>query len=205
MNNINKGPPSTKAALIYNVVRKVIICILCAGMIVAAILFVVNNSPEKNIFGFRHYTVLTPSMEPAYKVGDMVVVRIEGADKICVGDVITFVPSADSKAYLTHRVTQKLTDYQNTGITCFRTKGDANNTEDSFLVDEDRVIGKVSFSIPKLGYIIRFVQLRWYYLLPLAFMLWLAFRLMSKYFDLKNDSSSEESTVPDERENNVKE
>ena len=187
MSRINKGPPEKKGYLAYAIVRKIILYLFCAGIIIAAILFAVSKTPKKSIFGYRYYTVKTPSMESKYKVGDLVFVKVEGADKIEVGDVITFNPSSGSEAYLTHRVTQKMSDYQNTGVTCFRTKGDANDAEDSFLVDEDRVIGAVKFRIPKLGYIIRFIQLRWYFILPLALMLWMSLRLMKMYFSSQDE------------------
>ncbi|MBQ9894324.1 MAG: signal peptidase I [Ruminococcus sp.] len=188
MSRINKGPPEKKGYLAYAIVRKIILYLFCAGIIIAAILFAVSKTSKKSIFGYRYYTVKTPSMEPKYKVGDLVFVKVEGADKIEVGDVITFNPSSGSEAYLTHRVTQKMSDYQNTGVTCFRTKGDANDAEDSFLVDEDRVIGAVKFRIPKLGYIIRFIQLRWYFILPLALMLWMSLRLMKMYFSSQDEA-----------------
>jgi signal peptidase len=120
-------------------------------------------------------------MEPTHHVGDMVFVKIENADEISVGDVITFNPSSGSEAYLTHRVTEKITDYEGTGVTCFKTKGDANDSEDSFLIDESRVIGAVKLGIPKLGYVVRFVQLRWYFVVPLAVLVLIFFKLMGIY------------------------
>jgi signal peptidase len=116
----------------------------------------------------------------------MVFVKVSDAKGIKTGDVITFNPSSGSDAYLTHRVTEKITNYQGTGVTCFRTKGDANNADDSFLIDEDRVIGKVQFHVPKLGVIVRFVQLRWYFILPLIALLFVFFRMMKYYFELKS-------------------
>ena len=120
-------------------------------------------------------------MEPAYGVGDMVFVKIENADNINVGDVITFNPSQDGGAYLTHRVTEKITDYEGTGVTCFRTKGDANDSEDSFLIDEERVIGVVKAGIPKVGFAVRFVQLRWFLLIPLIVLILVFFKLLGIY------------------------
>ena len=64
-----------------------------------------------------------------------VFVHITKPDQIREGDVITFNPSSDSGAYLTHRVTEKIADYEGTGVICFRTKGDANDAADSFLID----------------------------------------------------------------------
>lgn len=132
-------------------------------------------------------------MEPTYSVGDMVFVQLKNADQIFEGDVITFNPSENGDAFLTHRVTQKLENYEGSGVTCFRTKGDANDSEDSFLIDEKRVIGTVKFYIPKLGYVVRFVQLRWYFVLPLLALIWLFFRLLRMYFAPQEDEEDNEA------------
>lgn len=191
---------------ILSVARTIFIYLLAAGIIIAALLFAANNSPNKSLFGYRYYTVLTPSMEPSYSVGDMVFVKIESSDNINVGDVITFNPSQDSGAYLTHRVVEKLTDYQGTGVTCFKTKGDANDSEDSFLIDEERVIGVVKLGIPKIGYVVRFVQLKWYYVLPMIVLIFVFFKLLGIYLaphDEAEDGSRWEKaeTVPVAEEN----
>jgi signal peptidase len=171
---------------IVSVLRTLFVYLLAIGIIVGAVLFAADRSPQKSLFGYRYYTVLTPSMTPTYETGDMVFVKVlsaeEKAEDIAPGDVITFNPSSDSEAYLTHRVTEVLPDYQGTGVTCFRTKGDANNTEDAFLIDQNRVIGTVRFGIPKLGYVVRFVQLRWYFVAGLIVLLGIFFRLLRLYF-----------------------
>ena len=172
---------SDKGYRILSAARSIFIYLLAAGIIIAALLFAASNSPDKSLFGYRYYTILTPSMEPAYGVGDMVFVKIENADNINVGDVITFNPSQDGGAYLTHRVTEKITDYEGTGVTCFRTKGDANDSEDSFLIDEERVIGVVKAGIPKVGFAVRFVQLRWFLLIPLIVLILVFFKLLGIY------------------------
>jgi signal peptidase len=133
-------------------------------------------------------------MEPEYSVGDIIIVKLTDAEDIESGDVITFNPSNDSDAYLTHRVTEKLTDYNGTGVTCFRTKGDANNVEDSFLIDSSRVVGTVSFNIPKIGYAVRFVQLKWYIVLPLTVMILVLFQLLKIYFRDNGESGTETET-----------
>lgn len=191
MENQNKSAVKS----ILNVIRTVLVYLFAIAIVVSAILFAMNKSPQKSVFGFRYYTVLTPSMEPAYSVGDVVIVKLANADEINTGDVITFNPSSDNNAYLTHRVTEKIQNYEGTGVTCFRTKGDSNNTDDSFLIDSSRVIGKVSFSVPKIGYIIRFVQLRWYFVLPLAVMLIVLLKLMKVYFSYDKSSSDEPQNI----------
>lgn len=186
------------------IIRTIFIYLLSACIIIAAILFATDKSPQKSLFGYRYYTVLTPSMEPELSVGDIVIVKLANADEIAEGDVITFNPSSETDAYLTHRVTQLFPDYQGTGVTCFKTKGDANETEDSFLVDSSRLIGKVAFHIPKIGYIVRFVQLKWYFVIPLVIMIFVFFELLKRYLAFDKEENETESSdskpeyIPDE-------
>lgn len=182
---------------IFNIVRTVLVYVIALALIAAAAFFAADRSPNKSLFGFRYYIVLTDSMVPEFASGDMVFVRLTPADSIQVGDVITFNPSSDSSAYLTHRVTEKLSDYEGTGVTCFRTKGDANQSEDSFLIDESRVIGVVKAHVPKLGVVIRFVQLRWYFVVPLLILLVVFLELMKRYFELKSEPEENEGTGED--------
>jgi len=169
-------------AKVFDIAFTVFIYLLAAAILFGAVLFAFSTSPDKALFGYRYYTVLTGSMSPTYKVGDMIFVKLSNDSEISVGDVITFNPSQDSDAYLTHRVSEKLENYEGTGTTCYRTKGDANDVGDSFLIDSSRVIGKVTFSIPGLGYVVRFVQLRWYLILPVAVMIGVFFLLLKRYF-----------------------
>lgn len=180
--NTEKKPSKGYKVMVW--IRTAFVYIFCIAIVIGAVLFAADKSPQKSIFGYRYYTVLTPSMEKALSVGDMVIVKLGNADEIEIGDIITFNPSSDSDAYLTHRVTKKLQDYEGSKVTCFVTKGDANETEDSFLIDSSRIVGKVVFSIPKLGYIVRFIQLKWYFVIPLVVMLFVLFELLRMYFGL---------------------
>ena len=182
-----------RGARIFDICFTVFIYLLAAAILIGAIFFAFSTSPDKALFGYRYYTVLTGSMEPTYKVGDMIFVKLTEGKDVNVGDVITFNPSQDSDAYLTHRVTEKLENYEGTTTTCFRTQGDANDSQDSFLIDESRVIGVVKFGIPGLGYVVRFVQLRWYFIVPVAIMIAIFFQLLKRYFLIgKDDEESED-------------
>jgi signal peptidase len=197
----NTEKPKSFGYRFVGFVRTVFVYVVALGIIVAALIFAADKSPQKSVFGYRYYTVLTPSMEPNYSVGDVVLVKLANAEDIEVGDVITFNPSNDNDTYLTHRVTEKLEDYDGTGVTCFRTKGDANESEDSFLIDSSRVIGTVSVGIPKVGYIIRFVQLKWYIVIPLVIMIFVLFRLLKIYFTPESEQEAAENTAPAENVN----
>ena len=195
------APAKSTGYKVFSVVRSVFVYLFAAAIIIAALLFASDKSPQKSVFGYRYYNVLTPSMEPTYSVGDMVFVKLCGADAVKVGDVITFNPSQGGEAYLTHRVVEKIENTDNTNVTCFRTKGDANDSEDSFRIDEGRLIGVVKFSVPKLGTIVRFVQLKWYFVVPLIALVGLFFYLMQLYFaggddEEKTKKSKEEPAEP---------
>lgn len=99
------------------------------------------------LVGFTPYAVSTGSMEPACHVGSVVYVRHVDAKELEKGDVITFRLGGDALA--THRIVEIIRDDE--GL-CFRTKGDANDAADASLVEADRVVGRVCFDIPYLGY-----------------------------------------------------
>ena len=107
-------------------------------------------SPSK----FNAYVVLTGSMLPEITPNDVVVTKkVEGKDLI-VGDIITFIPSDSriSNILVTHRILNKYYDATTQKYT-YQTKGDNNNTPDFTLAEDQNVIGKVIFKIPKIGYI----------------------------------------------------
>lgn len=99
------------------------------------------------ICGFKLYTVLSPSMEPAYKTGSVIFVKPVDTDDLKVGDPITY-KLAGTKSISTHRIhsIETIGDKK-----AFRTKGDANEDVDAVAVDPNSVIGKPVFSIPGLG------------------------------------------------------
>lgn len=121
-------------------------------------------------FGWRVDTVLSGSMEPALKVGGVVVTQPVGVEDIREGDVITFY-SPLNEGLTTHRVIARVTSIQDTELAqptmatpaeeasvYFRTKGDANEDADPFLVPAENVVGKLVFHLPYLGYAASFIQ-----------------------------------------------
>ena len=105
------------------------------------------------ILGMQVFTVLSGSMEPQYPTGGCVYVKPVDADSLAVGDVITFRLSANTVA--THRIIDVV---QQDGTTLFYTKGDANDSADNNPVTSDRIIGKVLFGLPWLGFLAAFIQ-----------------------------------------------
>lgn len=108
------------------------------------------------VVGYTPFVVLSPSMSPLYRPGDLVYVHAKAPEKIRVGedgDVMTF--SVDGETVVTHRAVDVDPAQQ-----CFYTKGDANSIRDDAPVPYDAVIGVVAFSIPKLGFFSNFLGTR---------------------------------------------
>lgn len=100
------------------------------------------------------YTILTQSMYPTIKAGDVVITYKEDNNQYEIGDVITFISKANGSITITHRV---LDVYLNNNTFSYRTKGDNNNSEDKEMVDGGNILGKVIVRIPKAGYIQQFL------------------------------------------------
>ena len=105
-------------------------------------------------------TVLTGSMTPAYNPGDVVAVRGIKAHEVCEsvkpGQVVTFMPEADDRTLVTHRVVSvsERTDYEDCTVV---TRGDANNVDDN-PIPAKAVKGVVMYRVPYVGYAINKVQ-----------------------------------------------
>jgi signal peptidase len=174
----------TATQRVTELVSDILFYLLLVAILVAAIMFASSKTPGKSIFGYRYYDVLTGSMVPTYNVGDLIFVKVTDAADINVGDAATFNPGSTDDSYLTHRVTEKLENYEGTGVTCFRTKGDANDTEDPFIIDESRMIGVVKLRIPLLGYVVQFVQYHYIMVIVFIVLVSLFFSLLKKYMEV---------------------
>ena len=114
-----------------------------------------NGNPTPPIFS--SYIIASGSMTPNINVNDMVINQRVQAYEIQVGDVITFLSESplSNGLTITHRVAA-ITQAPD-GSYLFRTKGDANQTADEWLVPEENIIGKVLVKIPYVGYIHSFL------------------------------------------------
>ena len=132
---------------IWNVVSS----ILVALVVLLALLLV-----GARLVGLQVVVVLSGSMEPTYHTGSLIYVKKVDPYTIQEGQPITFMMSETTVA--THRVVGIVPDEEDPTVIRFRTKGDANDTEDGGLVHYKNVIGRPVFSIPYLGYVADYIQ-----------------------------------------------
>lgn len=95
--------------------------------------------------------VLSGSMHPYMRVGDMVIVESIEAEDLVVGDALTFLlpGSEDEEVLVTHRIVS----IEESDSLYFQTKGDANEDIDEFSVPAENVVGEVTFVLPFTGYL----------------------------------------------------
>ena len=98
-------------------------------------------------------TVLSGSMEPTIHTGSVVFVKPISEYK--VGEIVTFGKNDKNNIPTTHRIVESRVQ---DGHIFYKTKGDANDSEDSREIAQDDIVGRVYFSIPYLGYAINFVK-----------------------------------------------
>lgn len=125
--------------------------VLIGVVVVLAILLV-----GARVIGLQVLTVLSGSMEPTYHTGSLIYVKEVDAFELEAGQVITFMLNEDTVA--THRIVEVVPDAENAEVVRFKTKGDANETEDGSLVHYKNVIGTPVFTIPYLGFVANYIQ-----------------------------------------------
>lgn len=133
---------------ILKTIRIIIACFLSAVLMINLYLIVAqladrNELPK--IFGFAQIIIISGSMQPEIKAGDLIIIKEQTAYK--EDDIVTY---RKDQVLITHRVVEA----NETGII---TKGDANNTNDELVALSD-IEGKVVQSIPGAGKFILFLR-----------------------------------------------
>ena len=107
-----------------------------------------------HVLGYRTETMLTASMAPGIRPGDVVVVAPEPISELRVGDIVSYRAPIVGEPVVTHRVAalRRLPD----GRTAMQTKGDANAHVDPWdTVLPGGTAWRVRAVIPHLGTAIR--------------------------------------------------
>ena len=137
-----------------------VLCLLLLPVLLINITLIIksytNMEEVPSVGGYLPIIVLTDSMYPQIHSGDLIICHTIEGDEVKVGDVISFFdPAGNGTSIVTHRVMEITT--QN-GVLAYRTKGDANNVEDSMLVPEDNLVGIYRSRIAGAGNIAMFMQ-----------------------------------------------
>jgi len=126
------------------------------SFLIAIVIFFILTSGVKFVFGLEHpfMVVVGNSMYPTLKDGDLIVVKKVNPNELSVGDIIVYESPLDPESRIVHRIIE-IVSYN---PPAFRVKGDNRDTPDPWIVTSDMIIGKVIYSVPKIGIIPRFLS-----------------------------------------------
>lgn len=136
-----------------------IICILLIFIIITSLIIMFRKAmnPDKvpSLFGYKVMVVLTGSMSPKIKPGDLVISKSISLNSVNIGTIITYMTK--DKLLITHRVVEIQDE---NGVEMYKTKGDANPVADVDLVSQDQLQGMYFTKIPYVGWISSFAKTR---------------------------------------------
>ncbi|MFH1140100.1 MAG: signal peptidase I [Chloroflexota bacterium] len=123
-----------------------------AVALVGFVAVLVAATSLSGLFGLNSLIVLSGSMEPTIRVGDIALTRNVDPTTVGVGDIVTY---RSGNLFVTHRIIRVV---ETTAGRQFEVKGDNNTTPDATLVAEERVVAKFVFDVPKMGYLVNFAH-----------------------------------------------
>ncbi|WP_052659343.1 signal peptidase I [Bacillus alveayuensis] len=136
------------------------------GIIVLSLFLLFVYGPL--LLDWSSHIVLSPSMEPTIQTGSIVVVRPIEPIALKQNDIAMY---RKDKALILHRIQQ--IDKKN-DQTLFVFKGDANKYADFEQVNEKQIVGKLVYSIPYAGYVVKYAhdnKMLLFILIALAFII----------------------------------
>ena len=158
MRDQKKSPDKLQKSL--TIAGWVLCVILIPILIINCTLIIKSYANKKSVPDFAGsvpFIVLTDSMYPEIKSGDLILCKKINPDDVKVDDVISFFdPVGNGSAVITHKVVEIIDGDDGK---YFRTRGINNNTDDSTPVHEDDVIARYTgFRLRGIGNIAMFMQ-----------------------------------------------
>lgn len=173
-----------------------ILCVILIPILIMNLVLIVKSFADPDsvpsIGGYSPLIVLTESMDPEIKAGDLIITKNINKSEIEVGMTVSFFdPNSNSGAVVTHQIIEKIIEE---GQVLYRTKGINNNISDRELVPEDNVIGEYTGTrFAGLGSIVLFAQSTWGLVICILIIVMLfGIFILSSY--LGNKKRSAEST-----------
>ena len=157
---------------------KTIITLVIIGVV--SIIFVQRlSNNELTIGGYRFFTIVSESMLPKYKVGDMIISKKVDVDSIKVGDDLVYYGQEGTfkDKIITHQVTKiDIVDDKRQ----FHTQGIANTIEDP-IVNENQIYGIVTYKSVVLSFLSNIINSTYgfYFLIFLPLVLMIFFEVLS--------------------------
>lgn len=150
---VNKIKNNKILSFLYKTIKFIVTFVL---LIVLAVIIIQRVSDNKiSLGGYRVYTVVTQSMFPEYRVGDILISKEVNPNGIKVGDNVVYLGKKDDfkDKIVTHKVLS-INEDEKTGKLNFVTKGINNIIEDPE-ISEEQIYGVVAYKTIFLSFISR--------------------------------------------------
>ena len=114
---------------------------------------------DRSLFGYKAFIVLSDSMSKTdFDASELVLIKHVDPSTLKEGDIISYTSqnAASFGETVTHKIRKLTTDAE--GEAGFITYGTTTDTDDETVVTYPFVLGKYSFSIPKVGLFFQFLK-----------------------------------------------
>jgi signal peptidase len=159
-----------------------------------------NPNKSNTFFGYRVYIVLSDSMNPEFKAGDIVITKSVKEEGLNIGDIITY-RSIDPNTFneiITHQIID-FTYYQEQKA--YITKGMNNENIDIYPALEHHVLGRYTNKVSNAGFVFEFFRTPWGYaaLIILPFLILSIFELRVLFIIYKTKKMEKFQKFEDEK------
>ena len=152
---MKKSKFSKKFKIIKNIINAIILLLAVSFALIICLQRFSDN--KISFFNYRIFTVVTGSMEPKYKIGDILIAKEKDPSEIKIGDAISYMAIKDEIRgnVVTHQVVN-ITKDEN-GKYLFHSKGLTNLVEDP-VVREEQLYGVVVYKTKILSFIRKIIS-----------------------------------------------
>ena len=188
---LNKIRNNKALKIIGNILYYLLVIFIVLILLVVILQRVTKNNAS--IGGIRIFNIVTESMVPEYKVGDILISKSTSLDKIKVGDDIVYLGNKDT--FTGKVVTHSVIDIEKNedGTYLFHTKGIANTAEDP-VVSGSQVYGVIIYKTVILSFISKIINnlYGFYFLIFTPLTILIVVKIIKIYQERKYDEESED-------------
>lgn len=148
-----------KLKKIFKIIKGIINIVVVLVVLAFVLLVCLQRFSDNKIsfLNYRMFTVVTGSMEPKYKIGDVLIAKEKDPSEIKIGDTISYLATKGEvkNNVVTHEVVNITKDEDGTYL--FHSKGLANLVEDP-VVNENQLYGVVVYKAKLLSFIRKLIS-----------------------------------------------
>ena len=162
--------------------------ILMAALFAFTTLATKDTNKVASLAGFTPLSVVTDSMSPTFRSGDLILIRKCDTDRLANGDIVTFHTIINNEYTLnTHRIVEI---QETNGLRSYVTKGDNNAIADVRMISDGDIVGRYVGRLPGFGRVMDFLSSSLGFLLVivlplLVFFIYQVYHLIMVSIDLK--------------------